>query len=164
MNIQLYGLDSLSIGQEREQPQLRDQFEHFIRNNASAQRGTTFQMHNPNLILPIPYPRIFAEKAFTADGLIAHSQSSASFVEAIPYMAVFTQDHAYQAVVKESMDKMRTMSAKVKVQLVKEEFMEEDDIKENWEKLSGLYEAFESLKEEGEEEKSESEESKEAEY
>lgn len=108
--------------------------------------------------LPIPFPRYFTPKSITENGRIMQQQTGDKnqmmeekeklhdeFCLSFPTLVKLTQDGSYQEKVEWAYNDIKTMKLPVKVQLLKEAFLEQDELNEIKENLANLAEEYKTI-------------------
>eukprot|EP00347_Sterkiella_histriomuscorum_P022491 403338293 len=137
-----------------------DQFNNFVYKNMGCYRGHKIYCQPAANLLPIPFPRFFTKNVFNENGLIKSSgfgqigpdgkpiPPSDEFIGTVPSLLRTTQDSSYLPAVQfGALDKLRNLKVSLKMQLQKEYYMEDEDIKEMKERLENTAEQLRGLNE-----------------
>ena len=110
-------------------------------------------------MLPIAFPRFFTPNLLSQTGAIlppedpkAQRKRPDEFVLSVPSLVRLKQDAGYSGVINKAYDSIRKMKISTKMQLLKENHLEEDELKEIVERLASLSDTYKGIACDSEEE------------
>ena len=148
------GMDCMRNAQNEAADPLMDHVNKLIRTKQQFHRGFYSSMRGESNFLPVPFPRVFTPFALTEDGQIKPELSKAEkerkrqqdeFVISAPSLVKLAQDGAYLNRVEGAYKELRTIKAVTKIQLLKENTLEQDELAEIVHNLASLVEEYKQI-------------------
>lgn len=118
-------------------------------------------MRGEPVTLPIPFPRFFTPRALTVDGQLKPEVEESEklkqkddFVLSVPSLVKLAQDGTYLSTLENAYTSLKKMKLSLRMNLLKENALEEDELREIQETLLSMVEEYKSISFDSDEEDS----------
>lgn len=146
------GCDSLRDVKSEDASPFTDHINKLITSKGSFQRGFYTSMRGEAHALPIPFPRFFTPRALTENGLlkpeVEESQKAKQkddFVLSVPSLVKLAQDGSYLSTMEGACTSLKKMKLSLRMNLLKENLLEEDELREIQENLVNMVEEYKMI-------------------
>ena len=125
------GVDSLTSNQKISENQFNREFESYLFKQFERQRCIEYTSQLKPTLLPIPFPRFFTPNILNEQGLVkAGELGREDFVSTVPTLTRTVYDgYQYFDQAEKALSTLRMIKPQVRNQLVKEQLIEEDDLR-----------------------------------